>query len=76
MSEEYVTYQGLQDPKLTLKKCLELQNWILDPDSRPYETKNQLVTRSAGIEINSAPKKYLSPKEQLELTQRIIEGVY
>ena len=56
MTTEYVIYRGMPSEanrKLSISDSLELQRWILDPDSRPYESNNnnhnRLIARSASF---------------------------
>jgi hypothetical protein len=64
---------------LTTEQSIELQRWIIDPSSRPYERKNKqqepkLVSRSAGSEYvtyqGTEPK--CNVQKQLELQKRIL----
>ncbi len=72
MQQEYVTYKGI--PTITaceVQKQLELQQWILDPSSRPYTSTHHtgIIARSAGTEIKD--KKSIVQK-QLELQAMIL----
>ena len=77
MTSEYVTYKAPRDT-LTIEKSLEVMKWILDPDSRPYESNNnrnrdRLITRSAGTS-NSNNIEQNTVQKQLELQRLILDG--
>jgi hypothetical protein len=73
MTGETIIYKGM--PKsFTIKEMLELQQWIVDPDSRPYTNTNNdelLVARSAAAAA-STPVTKSNIEKQLELQQRIL----
>ena len=67
---------------LDIKKSLELQRWILDPTSRPYENNNKkqetenLTVHSAGeyVKYEGIPQEpKCSVEKQLEITRRILD---
>lgn len=72
MTSETLTYQGI--PKeCTLQKQIDLQKYILDPSSIPYEKReqrNNLVARSAGTQVEN--KQTLSIQKALELQKKIL----
>ncbi len=78
---EYVVYnKGMPDKRLTIEKCLELQQFILDPSSRPYSNRadnanERLIARSAGKETQEESSSKSNIQKQLELQQMIIEGL-
>ena len=80
MSGETIIYKAPPSScnKLTIEKSLELQQWILDPDSRPYdkrepENDGKLIAHSAGA-ITEPTKTNV--QKQLELQQMILGNTY
>lgn len=69
---ETITYPGIST--CVVQKQLELQEWIINPDSRPYESENKLIARSAGVN-NVEVQTKSTVEKQLEL-QRMIVGEY
>lgn len=66
--EETVTYKGI--PTCEIQKQLELQRWILDPSSIPYENRDsKLIARSAAAAEGT---KKSNVEKQLELQRMII----
>ena len=74
MTQEYVKYDGI--PSITaceIQKQIELQQWILDPTSIPYDKKDTgLIGRSAGVQV-SKPK---STVQKLLEVQQMVLGSY
>jgi hypothetical protein len=71
---ETIIYPGTSEA-CNVKKQLEVQQWILDPSSRPYSShynnRNGLMSRSASAEVSN---KSIVQK-QLELQQMILGNV-
>jgi hypothetical protein len=67
----YVTYKGIPSSRLTIERSIELQKWILDPSSRPYDTEKEqkLIARSAA---GTKVEKRLTVEKALELQQKIL----
>jgi hypothetical protein len=74
MNSSYVIYNQQQKKGLTIDKCLELQQWILDPSSRPYVTaappEQKLIIRSAAS--TAAENMKFTVDKQLALQRMII----
>jgi hypothetical protein len=81
MTGETVTYKGIPSTSTSniIAKTLELQQWIIDPSSRPYSTplveEQKLIARSAGASLTNGEvnKKQSLVEKQLEL-QRMVLG--
>jgi hypothetical protein len=72
MTGETVRYNGV--PKCSVQKQLDIQRWILDPSSRPYNSPQdaRLIARSASTE--QTKKKY-TVQDMLDLQQKMLGGI-
>lgn len=78
MTGEYVVYNDKPKPILTIAKSLELQRWIIDPTSVPYDfsqnnAENRLIARSAAGSNNSEHKSVV--QKQMELQKMILGDI-
>jgi hypothetical protein len=75
----YVTYNGIfgkehGNDKSIVEKFLELQQWILDHSTVPYEKQehnDRLVTRSASSAANTTTSNV---QMQIDLQRKVLEG--
>jgi hypothetical protein len=81
-NNEYVTYKAPKDT-LTVEKCLELQRFIIDPSSVPYDivdnnNKNnvQLKALSAGATVQKEQQQQgLTVQKMLEVQQKVLNNL-
>ena len=78
MTSEYVIYKAPMsntNNTLTIEKSLEVMKWILDPDSKPYESndKQKIIARSAGQQNEAAQPSKSTIQKQLELQRLILQ---
>ena len=79
MTSEYVTYKAPKTNNMSnIEKSLEVMKWVLDPDSRPYESNDsqRIIVRSAGVSNSTIaeekPHQRLSVQQMLEIRDKVL----